>query len=166
MVNEKSIKAVILSGGGNISRDFPSENFSNESSDNIDLNREIIEKSLINFSLRMSIPLIGICRGMQALGMFFGGKLSEVENHVNTRHTLQYYCPILKKEINRNVNSYHDFGFQMNSVPEIFQVNAKYLNLVEQMVHKNEKMLGLMWHPEREAEFCKLDVELFRKFLS
>ena len=29
MIKEKSIKAIILSGGGNVSREFPSENFAN-----------------------------------------------------------------------------------------------------------------------------------------
>jgi len=166
MVSEKYIKAVILSGGGNLSKEFSSENLKKQPLNSINLQREEIERILIKFSFKTNTPLIGVCRGMQALGMFFGGKLSQVDKHVNTRHSLDYYCPVLNSKINRDVNSFHDFGLESVDVPKCFQVNAKYLNSVEQMIHENKKMLGIMWHPEREAKFSKLDIKLFRKFLS
>ena len=165
MVSEKYIKAVILSGGGNLSKEFSSKNLNKQSLNNINLQREEIEKILIKFSLKTNTPLIGVCRGMQALGMYFGGKLSQIDKHVNTRHSLDYYCPVLNSKINRDVNSYHDFGLESVDVPKCFQINAKYLNSVEQIIHENKKMLGLMWHPEREDKFSKLDIKLFKNFL-
>ena len=68
-----------------------------------------LKRILIKFSLNTNTPLIGICRGMQALGMYFGGVLSQIDNHVNTRHALDYDCPVINSKINRDVNSYHDF---------------------------------------------------------
>ena len=166
MIDENYIKAIILSGGGNLSKEFPNRNLNNLPINNLDLHREEIEKTLIEFSLKSNTPLIGICRGMQALGMFFGGKLSKVNNHVNTRHSLSYYCPVLKSNINRTVNSYHNYSIEMHSVPDCFQVNTNYMNAIEQMIHEKNKMLGIMWHPEREDKFSDLDIKLFRKFLS
>ena len=74
MIDESYIKAIILSGGGNLSKEFPNRNLNNLSINNLDLHREEIEKTLIEFSLKSNTPLIGVCRGMQALGMFFWGK--------------------------------------------------------------------------------------------
>ena len=166
MVSEKYIKAVILSGGGNLSKAFSNKNLNKHSLTDINLQREEIEKILINFSLKTTTPLIGVCRGMQALGMFFGSKLSNVDKHVNTRHFLDYYCPVINSKINRDVNSYHDFSIDSADVPNCFQINAKHLNSVEQIIHDNKKMLGIMWHPEREDKFSKLDIKLFRNFLN
>lgn len=165
MVKEKYIKAAILSGGGNISKGFSNKYLNKNSLEDCDLQREEIEKILINFSLETRTPLIGICRGMQALGMFFGGKLSKVEKHVKTRHALSYYCPILNSKIIRNVNSYHDYAIDSIDIPLCFQSNVEYSNAVEQMIHQNKKILGIMWHPEREDKFSKLDIGLFRRFL-
>ena len=166
IISEKYIKAVILSGGGNLSKEFSSKNLNKIPLNNINLQREEIERILIKFSLNTNTPLIGICRGMQALGMYFGGVLSQIDKHVNTRHALDYDCPVINSKINRDVNSYHDFCIKSTDVPMCFQVNAKYLSSVEQMIHKKNKMLGIMWHPEREAKFSKLDIKLFRKFLN
>ena len=166
IISEKYIKAVILSGGGNLSKEFSNKNLNKKSLNNINLQREEIERILIKFSLKTNTPLIGVCRGMQALGMYFGGHLSHVDKHVNTRHSLDYYCPVLNSKINRDVNSYHDFGIESVEVPKCFEINAKYMNSVEQIIHENKKMLGIMWHPEREDKFSKLDIKLFRKFLN
>ena len=165
MVNEEYIKAVILSGGGNLSKGFSNKSLNEKSINSIDLQREEIEKILINYSIEKKKPLIGVCRGMQALGMYFGGKISYVEKHVKTRHVLNYFCPILKDNIQRDVNSYHDFALERAVIPKCFQINAEYLNTVEQMLHDKKKLLGIMWHPEREEKFSKFDIELFRKFL-
>ena len=164
-IKEKSIKAIILSGGGSLSKSFPKID-EKKNSKIIDYEREKIEKNLIKFSLKSKIPLLGICRGMQAIGMYYGIKLSMVQDHVKTRHKLSYYCPIIKKNIKRNVNSYHDYGFNTSSIPNTFTINAAHNNIAEQIVHKDEKILCLMWHPEREIKFNKLDVDLLKIFFN
>ena len=164
LISDKYIKGVILSGGGNLSKGFPNKSSIIKSIGKVDLQREEIEKKLVDFSFKTNTPLIGVCRGMQALGLYYGAKLFKIENHVNTRHSLNYSCPILNKKINRKINCYHDFSIQYKSTSKHFNVNATHVESVEQMTHKNAKILGIMWHPERETKFSSLDIELFRKF--
>ena len=51
---------------------------------NFDIQREEIERKLIDFSFKTKTPLIGVCRGMQALGLYYGVKLFKIENHVKS----------------------------------------------------------------------------------
>jgi len=164
LLSDKYIKGVILSGGGNLSKDFPNEISTKNNLVNFDIQREEIERKLIDFSFKTNTPLIGVCRGMQALGLYYGVKLFKIENHVNTRHSLNYHCPILNKKISRDINCYHDFAIEYKSTSKHFNVSATHTESVEQMTHKNAKILGIMWHPERESKFSSLDIELFRKF--
>jgi putative glutamine amidotransferase len=159
------IKGIILSGGGNLSCNFPKIS-KNKSSKNIDIERERVEKKIIELSLKQNIPLLGVCRGMQAIGMFFGSKILKVKNHVKSRHRLSYYCPITKKKVLRTVNSYHDYGFTVTSLSKDFEANAITDNVVEKMIHKKNNILCLMWHPERETNFSKHDLDLFKKFFN
>ena len=163
LINNKTINGIILSGGGNLSPSFPKNSNDNSSFDNIDLEREKIEKKLLDFSLSTKVPLLGVCRGMQAIGKYFGVKLISVTKHVNTRHKLNYFCPILKKEINKTVNSFHNFGFSQSSIPTELKIVASHMNIVEKFVHKEKKIVGLMWHPEREDKFCNFDIELIKR---
>ena len=94
LINNKTINGIILSGGGNLSPSFPKNSNDNSSFDNIDLEREKIEKKLLDFSLSTKVPLLGVCRGMQAIGKYFGVKLISVTKHVNTRHKLNYFCQL------------------------------------------------------------------------
>ena len=98
LISTKTINGIILSGGGNLSTSFPKSNNLTTSTNNIDLEREKIEKKLLDFSITSKVPLLGVCRGMQAIGKYFGAKLNSVEKHVNTRHKLNYFCPIAKKK--------------------------------------------------------------------
>ncbi len=164
LISKNYIEGVILSGGGNLSKNFPNKNLTMKLNEKVDLDREEIESKLIDFSINSNIPLIGVCRGMQALSLYHGSKLLGVEGHVNSRHILEYYCPILKRKIKRNINSYHDYAIKDEFVPEAFLPNASHDGSVEQMMHENLKILGIMWHPEREDEFSLLDIELFKKF--
>ena len=166
MISDKYINAIILSGGGNLSEKFLTEIDEKQYLNNVDLEREQIEKVLIEFSIKTNTPLIGICRGMQAIAMYFGGKLSTVDKHVNTRHVLEYFCPVLNCNVNRNVNSYHNYSLDKKSLPKYFQINTQYMSSIEQMIHEKKKILGIMWHPEREEKFSKLDIKLFRNFLN
>ena len=62
--------------------------------------RDAVDELLINFSIERTVPLLGVCRGMQSVGLFFGGTLKRVEGHVATRH-------MIRGKIKREVNSYH-----------------------------------------------------------
>ncbi|MAH89185.1 MAG: hypothetical protein CMJ06_03980 [Pelagibacterales bacterium] len=166
LISNKTISAIILSGGGNLSASFPRSKNSNEIINNIDLEREKIEKKLLDFSLSDQIPLLGVCRGMQAVGKYFGAKLIPVTKHVNTRHKLNYFCPIVGEEINKNVNSYHDFGFSLPSIPSELDIIASHMNVIEKFVHKEKKIVGIMWHPEREENFCSFDIGLIKRLFN
>ena len=39
------------------------------------LKRNKVEKSIIKFSIKNKIPLLGVCRGMQLVNIYFGGKI-------------------------------------------------------------------------------------------
>ena len=49
LINNKTINGIILSGGGNLSPSFPKNSNDNSSFDNIDLEREKIEKKTFGF---------------------------------------------------------------------------------------------------------------------
>ena len=63
--------------------------------------------------------------------------------HTNTRHNLNYFCPVIKKEINKNVNSYHNFGFSLSSITSELEIIASHMNIIEKFVHKKKKIVGI-----------------------
>ena len=166
LINNKTFGAIILSGGGNISASFPKINDPADIANNVDLEREKIEKKLLEFSLSSQIPLLGICRGMQAIGSYFGAKLISIKEHVNTRHKLNYFCPVVQETINKDVNSYHNFGFSLSSIPAELEIIASHVNIIEKFAHKEKKIVGIMWHPEREEKFCNYDIKLIKRLFN
>ena len=60
-LDEMDLDGIVLSGGDNIG-------------DN--KKRDETENKILNYALERKIPIIGICRGMQLINKYFGGKLS------------------------------------------------------------------------------------------
>ena len=142
-IKNAGIEAIILSGGGNVG-ESPA--------------RDHVEHSLINYALRHSIPLIGICRGMQAIILHFGGVLQAKAGHVGVRHK------IIIKERQVEVNSFHDFCIV--DCPIEFDVLARAEDSsIECVTHKEHQILGIMWHPERDQPFKAQDLNLFKRFI-
>ena len=148
------IKGLILSGGDNIG-------------DNQE--RDETERELIKFSIKEKIPLFGVCRGMQAINKFFGGKIRESDNkkHVGKPHTIKITNPnfIIDNDL-QNVNSFHNNII----VEEELGVKLKKFavtngdNTIEGFFHEELPIVGVMWHPEREPnKFNKLILNNFIK---
>ena len=113
--------------------------------------RNKIENNLIKEAIKLKIPIIGICRGAQLLNLYFGGKIRKIHSHMRTRHNIF----LEKNEIIRtnklNVNSFHNYGIG----PKDLSKKLKVIGIddkknIEMYLLKEKKILGIMWHPERE----------------
>lgn len=141
-----SIDGIILSGGNNIG-EAPL--------------RDLTEKYLLNIAIRDRIPLLGICRGMQMMGVFDGTKLVKVSNHVKETHSL--VCNE-EEDLPIRVNSYHEYS--LHSCPKSYKVIAKSEDgVIEAISHKKLPWEGWMWHPERDATISEINNVRFMRLL-
>lgn len=108
--------------------------------------RDFTDDTLIDYALNYDIPLLGVCRGMQSIVLYFGGTLEKVEKHVSVEHVIEDKNG---KELG-SVNSYHNYsvkGIPYELVAAAWSKDGK----VEAVKHKNAQIYGVMWHPERAA---------------
>ncbi len=149
-----NIAGVIISGGNNIyqnnSNYYSNDNFQSKIRDDFEI-------KLIKFSLENKIPLMGVCRGCQLLAYVNGYKIVNTVGHVATEHKLiinkqsKYLSQFLDKT--KLVNSYHDYGIEYNNHENenIVVTCLSEDNNIEALEYKNDKILGIMWHPERNT---------------
>tara|TARA_B100000989_G_C19357942_1_gene391978 strand:+ start:35 stop:631 length:597 start_codon:yes stop_codon:yes gene_type:complete len=139
---EFSPTGIILSGGGDPRKKDE---------------RYYSEKKLINFGKTKRIPILGICRGAQRINIHFNGKLTKVKNHVRKIHLISGLTITGKIR----VNSYHDLGFNKKIMGKNLKVLATSDDgIVKYFKHKNNKIFGIMWHPEREIKVSNFDKKL------
>lgn len=121
--------------------------------------RDEVEKELLTFALQYDIPVYGFCRGMQVILDYFGCDLEQVQGHVAVRHKVSGILGELE------VNSFHNQACRI--IKEPLEILAQSEDgVIEAVRHKGKRVLGTMWHPEREEPFQMEDVqrvqELFR----
>lgn len=118
--------------------------------------RDETERALIELGMKHDIPVMGVCRGMQMIVDYFGGKLGSVTGHVASRHRLS-------GTVAREVNSYHNLA--VTEAPEEFEVLAHTEDgVIEAIRHTHCRIMAIMWHPERETPYSVEDVAMFTQF--
>jgi putative glutamine amidotransferase len=150
-----NIDGLLLTGGNDVGG-------SNET----DISRDKCEEMLINFAMDKKLPTLGICRGMQFIGKYFGADLTNCHGHVNKTF------PIIHKKKCRqypelsqisSANAYHNYQL-INLPDELLPLCYSECGVLKAVEHKNKPILGIMWHPERERPFRSEELELFRHF--
>ena len=142
-----NIDSFILSGGNDIGKA---------------INRDITEKYLLSWAEKHSKPVLGICRGMQMMGIYFGKELIEINGHVNTHHKLKIKNP--KNQLPFSVNSYHNYALE--ECPDSFEVLAESKDgVIKAIKHEILAWEGWMWHPERETPFNEIDLIRFKQLI-
>ena len=140
-------EAIVLSGGNN-----PVE-YGGTAPD-----RDKVDEMLIKYAIENSIPLLGVCRGMQSIALYFGSTLKKVEGHVATEHEIV-------GEIQRVVNSYHSYA--IDKLGDGLCVTAKTeQGEIESIQHQYHAIFGMMWHPERVKGFDESDINLIKEKLA
>ncbi|EQA61234.1 gamma-glutamyl-gamma-aminobutyrate hydrolase [Leptospira alexanderi] len=138
-------RAILLSGGNDIG---------------LAEDRDNTERFLLNYARKQSLPVLGICRGMQMMAVCEGVVLKLLSGHTKTTHKLINYD---KFSVWPNeVNSYHNWG--IFDLPKNFKLMAKTEdNTIEAIRHVQLPWEGWMWHPEREKNFSLIDIERVRR---
>ena len=142
-LSELNLSGFIISGGDNIG-------------DNVERDKTEIE--MIKFAMKNKIPLFGVCRGMQIINKFFDGTIStsKKSNHVGKYHNIniinQNFFKFFKNK-NTKVNSFHNnLIYNENLGNDLIPfATISEDGTVEGFFHKLFPIIGVMWHPERQA---------------
>jgi len=140
-INNINFDGIVLSGGNDLySIKKKKEN----------LIRDEYELRILKYAIKKSIPVIAVCRGFQFVNEYFGGSLKKIKNHVNKNHKIIFkkkFSYINDKTI-LNTNSYHNY--RIERLAKNFEKIAETEdNSIEIAFAKKERILGLMFHPER-----------------
>ncbi len=146
ILSASRIEGVLLTGGGDLVQNggrFPQ--------------RDAVEDLLIQTALHKGLPLLGVCRGMQAIQAHFGVGLQRISGHVNPN------ARVLIEGAWEDVNSYHDWGTRQ-SAPELLEWARSEDGVIKAIRHEKLPLQGIMWHPERLAPFRSQDILRFQEF--
>lgn len=122
--------------------------------------RDEFETEVLEYAIERTIPVLGVCRGLELLNEYFGGTLSPVEGHVATEHPLTFEDSDLEDihTIDATVNSYHDYGITSPGLADVLHSLAVAPDdTVEFARHDDYPLWGIMWHPERDLPRSSLD---------
>jgi putative glutamine amidotransferase len=150
------IDGIILTGGNDTNK---------MNNNNLSLKRDIFEKKLIKYAIKNHIPILGVCRGMQIIGEYFGASFKKVKGQVAIRHSLRInkksrYLKELKKI--STVNSFHNHAIDI--LPKNLIISATNQDgMIKSIEHKKYKIFGQMWHTERENNFKNNQINLIKK---
>ena len=148
---KKRVELIILPGGNDIF-----------SRDKISKVRLKVEFNLIKYAIKKSIPILGVCRGMQVINLYFKGKQNRVYGHMRTKHKIFFKKKIFSKKV-QNVNSFHNYGIPLKKMSNKLEVIAVDRDEnVEIFKHKKKTIYGFMWHPERNKSYKELSMIMKR----
>ncbi|WP_298363926.1 gamma-glutamyl-gamma-aminobutyrate hydrolase family protein [Azospirillum sp.] len=140
LAERAGVRGLLLTGGDDIGR-TPE--------------RDETEGRLISWAEERDLPILGVCRGMQMLLTLAGATLEPVSGHVAVRHAVRFGDEMVE------VNSYHGLGVRAGAgALEAWGVAED--GVVEAVRHRCRPIVGILWHPEREATFSPRDVAFFK----
>jgi len=117
----------------------------------LDTSRDRTERSILEYAAARNTPVLGVCRGLQAINLHFGGSLGQVRGHVAVHHALNFtgsFSDLYGADT--TVNSFHESavpgdGLASNLVAAGVDADGN----IEALHHSTLPMAAVMWHPER-----------------
>lgn len=152
-----SFDGLVLPGGGDICPSYFDQPVIDTRKPDPDLDRA--QLSVLYHFLHTHKPILGICKGMQLINVFFGGDLRQ---HIDSEDLHQWNVTDRWHETTAKKNSLlerlYGTAFEVNSAHhqsigavgqdlEVIQTSPD--GICEAVAHDHLPILGLQWHPER-----------------
>lgn len=159
----KNADGIILSGGGDIDAELTGDVADKATQGQVSRLRDEYEFELMKYAVKNNIPVLGICRGMQVIGAYFGAHIIQhMEGHKQKegKNVPSHYVNVkdgtlLHKIIGENrlkVNSYHHQAVGNGFRGTISAVSDD--GFAEAVEPDGEAfILGIQWHPEFLTEY-------------
>jgi len=143
--------AFLIPGGGDIDPvrfQEKDEGFSK----NVNPETDALDEAIVQYARENGLPLLGICRGMQAINVFIGGSIHQDigSNHrhiISGHHLTAVPNRLLPFPGSLSVNSFHHQAVKALA-PGLIPVARHMDGTVEAVVHEELPIIGIQWHPE------------------
>lgn len=172
-----SCNGLIFPGGGDITPQLFQQ--SNHGSQNIDTELDLLQLRIFDLAYRSSLPILGICKGMQLINVGLGGTLNQhistADIHTSSTQDLYHITYVAEDSF---LNQIYSTEFVVNSRhhQSVNQLGQELIPIqwcptdccIEALMHTTLPILGVQWHPERlESDFSTISgAPLFQYFLS
>ena len=159
-----SCDGFIISGGDDIDPSFYGESNKNCLCTLKEI--DLLDKRIVEYCANNKIPLLGICRGMQAINVFLGGSLyQDIPNHKDRFHEVVGIDPLFEDKF--SINSMHHQAIKdLAKGLKVIAICAEDEN-IEAVMHEDLPIIGCQWHPEQMASSfsSKALINKFKEYL-
>lgn len=143
---------------------------------------EWFDKTYIEYCSFEKKPLFGVCRGMQAINIKFGGTLrnlyaGDLDIHQHNKdeedkNKLVHSVKVINKKYKEENSIFNEFAVNSihHQVIDTLAPGMKVIaesnddaKVVEAIVYEKAPIIGVQWHPEKIND--KLSVKLFKSIL-
>ncbi len=177
MALAERMDGLVLSGGGDIHPAYYGQIISGQAM-SVDEQRDERERELLRCFCEQEKPVLGICRGLQVIDVFFGGtlfrELGTAHLHESTIHTvITAESGSLRDLLGESiaVNSYHHQAIRTLGRGLIVTAVSEADGVIEGIEHETLPVTAVQWHAERMMEGVCRDTKismrpLFEQFVS
>ncbi len=149
---------ILLSGGGDIEPSLSGDLPDKETQGQVSEDRDSFEFELLKKAVKLNMPVLGVCRGMQVIGAAFGSHIIQhMEGHMQTlpknevSHEITVDKASLLYRITQKekmwVNSFHHQAVGDGFAGPVSAVAGDgHIEAVE--IGGRDFVLGVQWHPE------------------
>ena len=142
----------LVTGGADIDPKYFGE-------DNLGLSKNVkpdldeVDKKVVEYAAKTKKPLLGICRGHQAINVFLGGTLYQDIGNDHRGIANDHLAKAIKNDVlafNEDlvINSYHHQAVR-DVAPNMKAIAFHQDGTIEAIVHDTLPIIGVQWHPEK-----------------
>lgn len=181
----ESCDGLVLTGGGDVAPelygDWPDETV------HVDSARDGMEFKLMDLATKKSLPILGICRGLQVLNVYFGGTLVlDLAKYYGRKHTAfskdedrhhgvrliegSHLNEFIRQETGEVNSAHHQAADRIgNGLRVAARAEDGTVEAIEGKDDLPSRIVSVQWHPERiqfDNPFARGVLDLFGSCLS